>query len=187
MGDSLTDKKHGANAKLAWPELLHESLKGQGVNATIINPAIGGTTLAQNTVLIPRWVKEAPSPDLVVINFGFNDVQSGKVTGERYKDHLLLAIDRIRRETKGSADILVVTTCPGLKFWESFKELEDAARAAAKEKQTGFADLAAEVRKLGTPEEVQKLPFWSADNVHLAQKGKETFCSVVLKAITSGQ
>ena len=40
---------------------------------TLVNPAIGGTTLSQNVILMPRWLQVAPSPDLVVIWFGGND------------------------------------------------------------------------------------------------------------------
>ena len=29
--------------------------------STIVNPAIGGTQLRQNLVLIPRWLAKAPS------------------------------------------------------------------------------------------------------------------------------
>lgn len=66
MGDSLTDARHHANRKTNWPALLAEKLKARAKSeVTIHNPAIGGTQLRQNLVLMPRWLNAAPEPDLV--------------------------------------------------------------------------------------------------------------------------
>ncbi len=78
MGDSLTDKRHWANRERLWAEELVERLKtAYGSEVTLVNPAIGGTTLSQNVILMPRWLQESPSPDLVVIWFGGNDWDTG--------------------------------------------------------------------------------------------------------------
>jgi hypothetical protein len=44
---------------------------------TLVNPAIGGTQLRQNLVLLPRGLAQAPQPDLVLIRFGGNDWEAG--------------------------------------------------------------------------------------------------------------
>ena len=186
MGDSLTDTKHNSNTTIAWPQMLADKLKEVGVDARVINPAAGGTTLSQNIITMPRWQKLAPSPDLVIINFGGNDYDT-KVTGDMFRNYLRLAIDRIRRDTKGSADILIVTTCPGFKRWDTYKDLEQAGRDVAAEKKVGLVDLATEARKLGTPEELLAMKFWHWDNVHLGQKGKEMFRDLIFQAIQNGQ
>ena len=58
MGDSLTDKHHWANRERIWAEELVAQLKKTyGSEVTLVNPAIGGTTLSQNVILMPRWLQ----------------------------------------------------------------------------------------------------------------------------------
>ena len=55
MGDSLSDRRHWANRDVLWSEVLDEQLRKQyGADVTLVNPAIGGTQLTQNLVLMPR-------------------------------------------------------------------------------------------------------------------------------------
>jgi len=185
MGDSLSDKRHWANREQLWSEMLTQKLKdAHGSEVTLINPAIGGTTLSQNVVLIPRWLQDAPSPDLVTIWFGGNDWDSG-VRGARYQQYLRAAVDRIRRLTKGRAEILVMTTCPGFKRWETTSELCRAAYMVTKERNTGFADAAAAFHKAGSREEALKRKYWAWDNVHLGPGGHELVTGTVFRAIQS--
>ena len=61
MGDSLSDKHHWANREKLWSEILVKRLKETyGSQVTLVNPAIGGTTLSQNVILVPRWLQERP-------------------------------------------------------------------------------------------------------------------------------
>jgi lysophospholipase L1-like esterase len=187
MGDSLSDKKHNSNSRSdTWSEMLVKELKARhGVDARLVNPAIGGTTLAQNMITMFRWSEDAPKPDLVTVLFGYNDWSAG-VRGELFKQQLRLAVDRIRRQTKGSADVLLITTCPAYADWETFKELEQAVRDVATEKKTGLADLAAAFRAVGCADEAMKQNYWHADKVHLAENGKKIVADVVLKALETG-
>ena len=106
MGDSLSDKRHWANREKLWSEVLVKKLKDRyGGEVTLVNPAIGGTTLSQNVVLIPRWMQETPSPDLVTICFGYNDWDSG-VRKERFKQYVKEAVDRLRRNSGPCRDPL---------------------------------------------------------------------------------
>jgi len=184
MGDSLSDKNHWANKQVLWSTLLAQELKEKhGVEAKIVNPAIGGTTLSQNLILMPRWLKETPSPDLVIVWFGFNDWDSG-VRGERFGQYAALAVDRIRRMTHGSADVLLLTTCPAHARWETGRELEEATKAVAAAKKAGLGDVAAEFRKAGTPDAAMKQTYWASDKVHLGAKGHATAKDVVVQALT---
>jgi lysophospholipase L1-like esterase len=183
MGDSLSDRRHWANRETLWSDLLVKEI-GQrcGSAARLVNPAIGGTTLSQNIVLIPIWARDLPRPDLVTIWFGFNDWDSG-VRGPRFKEYLGLAVDRIRNQTHGSADILLLTTCPSFSRWETMREMEQAAREVAQEKGTGLADLASEFRRAGSPEEAAKADYWARDKTHLGSKGHQIVAHAVLQAL----
>lgn len=183
MGDSLSDKRHWANHAILWSELLAKDLKAKhGGEVTLINPAVGGTTLNQNLVTMPKWSKAAPSPDLVVIWFGGND-WANNVRGPRFAEYLRLAVDRVRRQTKGSADVLLLTTAPGHGAWETYRELEQAARDVAKEKSVALGDAAAAFRKVASPDEALKREYWAWDKVHLGAKGHAVARDVVLGAI----
>lgn len=184
MGDSLTDKAHWANKEKLWCELLAQAIKNKyGSEVKLINPAIGGTTLSQNMVLMPRWLKDAPSPDLVIIWFGYNDWDTG-VRGQRFAEYLRMAVDRIRIQTRGSADILLMTTHCTPSRWQTMRELEEAVRTVAHEKQTALVDIAAEFRKPGSPEASLKAGYWARDQVHLGAKGHELVEQTILRQLT---
>src|SRR5438309_2979348 len=123
MGDSLTDTRHWANRTTNWPTLLKAALKDKyKSDITIVNPAIGGTQLKQNLVLIPRWLARAPEPDLVTIFFGGNDLDAG-MRGEEFARACADAVDRVRRATRGKADVLLLTTNPSAARWTATAEL----------------------------------------------------------------
>jgi lysophospholipase L1-like esterase len=186
MGDSLTDKQHWANRQKLWAEELVAKLqKAYGGEVTFVNPAIGGTTLSQNAILVPRWLQEAPSPDLVIIWFGGNDWDAG-VRGDRYQQYLQMTIDQLRRATKGAAEILVMTTCPGFANWQTRNELCRAAFEAARDRRTGFVDVATAFHKAGSREEALKRQYWAWDNVHLGPGGHDLIAEAVFQAIGSG-
>jgi lysophospholipase L1-like esterase len=183
MGDSLSDQHHWSNKTTVWHQLLAAAIKAKyGSEVTVLNPAIGGTTLSQNIILIPRWAKEAPEPDLVTVWFGGNDWDTG-VRGERFGQYLQMAVDRIRRATGGHADILLMTTAPAYGRWETYAELEKAAVAVAREKKVALADTAAEFRKAGSAEEALKQNYWAWDKVHLGKKGQEAARDTVMRTI----
>ena len=185
MGDSLTDTKHWSNRKTNWVAMLKEQIKEKyGVDPTMVNPAIGGTQLRQNLVLIPRWQEK--TPDLVTINFGGNDWGAG-TRGEEFRRTTLDAIDRVRRATGGKADVLVMTTLPGPgKGWDAMAELADAGRAAAKTQNAGLADTYGAFHEAGKtdPEKLfAKNPLNGSPDVHLGPEGQRVVAETVLKAI----
>jgi len=182
MGDSLTDTHHWANRTVNWPGLLTKKLQDRKIDVKIINPAIGGTELRQNLVLMPRWLAEAPEPDLVTVCFGGNDWNSG-MRGPMFEETCRIAVDRIRRATKGKADVLLLTTVPSLEMWKTRDELGAAVRAVAKERHAGLAD----VEKLfhAVPED-QREKLFCSDKVHMGPAGHETLAAAVLAAIESG-
>jgi lysophospholipase L1-like esterase len=182
MGDSLTDTHHWANRQVNWPGLLTKKLQDRKIDVKIVNPAIGGTELRQNLVLIPRWLAEAPEPDLVTVCFGGNDWNSG-MRGPMFQESCREAVDRIRRATKGKADVLLLTTVPSLEMWKTRDELGEAVRAAAKERHAGLADV--EKAFHATPED-QHEKLYCSDKVHMGPPGHEVLAASVLSAIESG-
>src|SRR4051812_21585218 len=84
-------------------------------------------------VLIPRWIEGTPEPDLVTIFFGGNDWDAG-MRGEEFARACADAVDRVRRATKGKADVLVMTTNPSVARWEETTELAGACRKAASDR-----------------------------------------------------
>jgi lysophospholipase L1-like esterase len=183
MGDSLSDKRHWANRQTLWSELLAARLKtAYGAEVTLVNPALGGTTLSQNMVLVPRWLREHPEPDLIVVWFGGNDWDNG-VRRVRFCTYLEEAVDRLRRETKGKSDILLMTTGPSHGRWQETAELEQAVRDVGARRKVPVADVAAEFRKAGGPDEALGQGYWVDDKVHLGPKGHEVVADLVQRTI----
>lgn len=180
MGDSLTDFKHWANRSGAWPILLKDKLEGKYKSkVTIHNPALGGTQLRQNMVLISRWHQRVPEPDLVTIQFGANDWEAG-MRGKQFHGTCIDAIDRVRRATRGKADVMLLTTMPGLKRWDTMKELAEACRQAAKDRNTGLADTEQAFHEY---EKTARAKFFVEDQVHLGAAGHALVAATVQKAL----
>ena len=185
MGDSLTDTHHWANREVNWPALLKQRLeeqyKGQ---VTIVNPAIGGTQLRQNLVLIPTWLAKAPEPDLVTICFGGNDWDAG-MREKQFRETCADAVDRVRRATKGKADVLIVTTVPSAARWGAVAELAEACRQAAHDRNAGLADADKAFTAAGEDEK-ERAKFYVKDSTHLAPTGHELMVKTILGAIEGG-
>ena len=184
--DSLGDKHHWANRKVVWCELLVEKLKKSSrAKVTLVNASMGGTELRQNTILLPRVLDAAPQPDLVTVWFGGNDWASG-TRGKGFEQDLRVAVDRIRRMTKGKSEILLMTTCPSVARWDAMEELAVAVRTVAAEKKTGLADVSAAFHKAGA-EAAARAKLFCWDKTHLGPAGHALAAETVLKAIGASQ
>ncbi len=182
MGDSLSDERHWANRDVLWSEILVDRIRKEyGSKVQLINPAIGGTQLAQNLILMPRWLKDTPQPDLVTIWFGYNDWSSG-MREERWLEILRFAVDRIRRLTQGQTEIILITTCPAVARWDTMEELAEGVRLVQAEKKTGLADVAAAFHLQGTDPSTRENLF-CRDKTHLGPPGHQLAAKTVLEAI----
>ena len=180
MGDSLTAFAHWANKPVNWPTLLKEALeKEYKSKVTIVNPAIGGTQLGQNLVMMPRWLTTTPKPDLVTVCFGYNDWDAG-MRGERFAQQQKDAVERVRRVTGGHADVLLITTAPAVERWTTMSELAEAARKSAKETGAGLADTEAAFHRVA---EADRAQLYSRDKTHLGPPGHNLVAETVLGAI----
>lgn len=181
MGDSLTDTRHWANRTTNWPAYFRDAAQERWKSAvTLINPAIGGTELKQNVVLLPRWIAGTPKPDLVTICFGFNDWSSG-MRPERFKPAMIDAIRRVRRATGGSADVLVIATLPGIPLWDELGGLAQAARDAAKQENAGLCDGYGAFTTAAKDGGRERL--FVDDKVHLSPVGQQVLAQAVLDAL----
>jgi lysophospholipase L1-like esterase len=180
MGDSLTDVNHWTNREHNWPTLLAARIMQKyRSEVTIVNPAMGGTELRHNVVLLPRWQRQAPKPDLVTIFFGFNDWNSG-MRGQTFAAAHEDAIDRIRRTTLGNADVLILTSCPTLENGGLLAEMAAACRNASNHENAGAADV---YKAFQAVPEADKPALFASDKVHLSLKGQDTVADTVLNAI----
>jgi lysophospholipase L1-like esterase len=184
MGDSLTDKHHWANREVCWVDLLRQGLKdAYRSDVTIVNPAIGGTQLRQNVILIPRWLATVPEPDLVTFFFGGNDWDSG-MRGAEFRRTCTDAVNRVRRATRGKADVLLITTNPSAARWGAIEELAEACRDAAKDRRAGLADTDRAFVAAGRD---NPNPLFVHDRVHLSKAGHAIVAETVIKAIEQEQ
>jgi len=182
--DSLTDKQHWANREVCWVDLPRQGLKdAYRSDVTIVNPAIGGTQLRQNVILIPRWLATVPEPDLVTIFFGGNDWDSG-MRGAEFRRTCTDAVDRVRRATRGKADVLLITTNPSAARWGAIEELAEACRDAAKDRRAGLADTDRAFVAAGRD---NPNPLFVHDRVHLSKAGHAIVAETVIKAIEQEQ
>ncbi len=180
MGDSLTDKRHWANREIAWVDLLRDAIRQEyRAEATIVNPAIGGTQLRQNLILLPRWLARRPEPDLVTIFFGGNDWDAG-MRGEEFVRACEDAVDRVRRATRGKADVLLITTNPTATRWTETAELAEACRRAARARNCGLADTERAFHAAGSDD---RNHLYVDDRVHLSRAGHRLVAETVMKAI----
>ncbi len=182
MGDSLTDFSHWTNKDTNWPTFLSDDLKAKyGSTVTLVNPAMGGTTLRQNLVVLPRWSSTTPVPDLVTIFFGFNDYGEG-MRGPAFAATVGDAVARARRATQGRADVLVLTTCPPMTMntGQALAEMAAACRQAARSQNAGLCDIYAVFQAVPLAD----LPgLMASDSVHLSRAGQELIARSILATI----
>jgi lysophospholipase L1-like esterase len=182
MGDSLTDTHHWANRETNWPALVKEKIESKYKSSvTVVNPAIGGTQLRQNLVLIPVWQTKAAEPDLVTICFGGNDWDSG-MRDKQFRETCRDAIDRVRRATHGKADVLLISTVPAASRWGAVEELAEACRQAAADRKAGLADADKAFTAAGGDEK-QRDALYVKDRTHLSPDGHALMAKTVLEAI----
>lgn len=180
MGDSLTDTRHWTNRQTNWPAMLQAKLKERyGSEVTIINPAIGGTQLRQNLILMPLWLQKTPEPDLVTVCFGYNDWDAG-MRGPLFLETHKDAVERIRRATHGRSDVLLMTPARALTRWTEMAELGQATRDAAREENAALADLEAAFATAGAQDRAQ---LFATDKVHLSTAGQQVVAGAVFEAL----
>jgi len=184
VGDSLSDKHHWANREVLWSEMLVKKLKEDfGGEVTLVNPAVGGNQLTHGLILMLRWLRTTPEPDLVTVWFGGNDWEDG-MRGEHFREALRFAVDRIRRMTHGKSEIVLITTIPSRRTWGDMEEMAEAVRSVAQEKKTGLADVSAAFHEVGDQNETARDWLYAWDKVHLGPLGHPVTAETVYEAVS---
>src|SRR5262249_19550591 len=90
------------------------------------------------------------------------------------------AVVRIRRATRGKADVLLLTSVPSVEQWTTRAELAEACRAAAKARNAGLADVEKAFLEAGKQDRER---LYLRARVHLSPAGHELMAETVLEAI----
>jgi lysophospholipase L1-like esterase len=130
---------------------------------------------------MPLWLKDTPEPDLVTVCFGYNDWDAG-MRGPLFAEAQKDAVDRIRRATKGKADVLLLTPARALTRWDEMTELCEATRQAAVARKAGLVDLEAAFGIAGSDDRAR---LFATDRVHLSQAGQEVVAGAILDALSA--
>ncbi|MBA3845205.1 MAG: hypothetical protein H0X45_01035 [Planctomycetes bacterium] len=177
MGDSLTDVRHQAQASTntSWPAYLEQRLEfATASDVTITNVAVGGNMTPHGVVLMQRWLPTLPQPDLVIILFGYNDVD-GVGNGTTLEMLMKDAVRRVRAATNGASDILLINNIPDKADGDARPYVPAAILAAATAENAGIADTYA----LFTAQTDAVRETWYYDAVHINSAGQGSVAGVV--------
>ena len=99
LGDSITEG-YGLEKEQAYPELLQRKLRAAGIDATVTNAGISGSTSASAPART-KWVLKS-KPDWIILALGANDGLRGLPTGAMEKS----LAEAIRLARAGGAKVL---------------------------------------------------------------------------------
>lgn len=106
LGDSYTIGT-GVHPSKAWPSLLAEHLKSDGLNIALVNLARNGYT-TQDLIDKELPVFESVGPNFATLLIGANDCTRG-VSLADFKGRLSVSLDRILKVLPSSARLIVLT------------------------------------------------------------------------------
>jgi lysophospholipase L1-like esterase len=185
MGDSITFGVGGGGPSGAYPGKLEALLRQRfgHEKITVVNSGVGGLQVPQGSVLIPRDVVPY-DPDLVTVLYGYNDLAPGGVTRDQFKTAVSVFVDRVRRLTKGRAEVLLISSLPGTsdEAWEHLKAGAESIRELAQEKRCGLCDADAAFRALGREKLIAEY-FREKDVAHPNPRGQDVLTNLLLEAI----
>jgi hypothetical protein len=102
------------------------------------------------------------------------------VCGPQFRETCEEAVERLRGATRGSADVLLLTTVPSVRWWTTMAELAEAVRVAAQGKKAFLADPEKAFLAAGQKGHAR---LFTADETHLGPAGHELMAATVLEAI----
>jgi acyl-CoA thioesterase I len=148
FGDSITAGGEASQTNLIYWQRWANSLQQKYPKAKIeaINGATGGDTTRDGLGRLDAKVI-SQHPDLVLIAFGMNDHNHEPfgVPLDEFKKNLSTMIDRIRSDSNGKADVILVSAFPPNPQWHfgshRMEQYAQATEAVAHEKQCAFADV----------------------------------------------
>nr|MBA3847992.1 SGNH/GDSL hydrolase family protein [Planctomycetota bacterium] len=143
VGDSLLWPNHGAQSanNTSWLKFLETRLEARypSLAVTINNQGYGGDHLTHGGIKAPVWLQTIPTPDLIVVEFGYNDVDDG-ATQQMYQDRVVLLARFLRRKTLGASNLLFVTGAPNSSDGNARGFIRQAVIAAGAAENFAVAD-----------------------------------------------
>jgi acyl-CoA thioesterase-1 len=179
LGDSITA---GTNAPYSYVQKVEERLEAAypGSEVRAINAGAPGDT-AEGGLRRIRRDAIAHDPDLVLIEFGWNDLRNG-VPEDRFEDALREMVATLRLETK--AIVYLMTTTPVAVAGSAWKvrPRNKLIRQLANDLDCGSIDLDTHFKaaiKKGVP--LREL--MSADGIHPSAKGQDLIAETVMREL----
>ncbi len=107
LGDSYTIGE-GASSEQAWPSILTEHLKKDGIDIELIaNPSVTGWT-TQDVINNELRVYDASNPTFATLLIGVNDWVQG-VPKETFRTNLIIILDRMQAKLPDKSNLVLVT------------------------------------------------------------------------------
>ncbi|WP_254049829.1 arylesterase [Novosphingobium sp. TH158] len=163
VGDSLF-AGYGLTANEAYPTRLEAALRAKGINARVTNAGVSGDTSAAGAQRF-AFVLDAqnPKPDLVIVEFGGNDILRGISPAETRKNIDAMLAEATKRGVKVVLMGMLAPPNLGADFRKQFEPIyPELAKKHGATLVPFFLD-----GLVGKPELVQ------ADNIHPNAKGVE--------------
>lgn len=194
MGDSITEGQ-GVTPSHRWTDLisydLHKNYLNTAINFFTLNSGISGENTRQALERFPRDL-QAHQPDIVTIQFGFNDSNSWvtdrghpRVSIEAFRANIIEMVERAA--LFGAKKIILSNNhrtlrnkvlLSGESLQQSKTRYDRVLEEIAKEKNILFCDIAAAFDKLDT-ETVEKYLIPYPDLLHLSREGHKYYAAQI--------
>ena len=179
LGDSITA---GSNAPFSFLDRLGQALRTRYPNARLelVNSGASGDTAEGGS---RRLQSDAlrHDPDLVFVEFGWNDLRQGH-SESRFEKALSEIVDGLRRESRASVYLMTTTyvDVPG-SAWQ-IRSRNKIIRRIATTKDCGLVDLDLHF-KVALKKGVTIRELMSEDRIHPSAKGQELIANAVLREL----
>lgn len=176
LGDSYTIGE-GASEVEAWPSVLANHLRDEGINITLIaNPAVTGWT-TQDVIERELPVFENSDPTFATLLIGTNDWVRG-VDKTTFEKNLSIILDRVQAKLPDKSKLILITLpdfsqAPNGKLYENggdiskgISEYNDIIKNEGKKRKLTVVDIYPLSRELGNDPKM-----FAEDGLHPSAKG----------------
>ncbi|MCA9449555.1 MAG: SGNH/GDSL hydrolase family protein [Candidatus Omnitrophica bacterium] len=183
IGDSITA---GTNSPRPYSAILEEQLNARFPRARVrvVNAGVPGDTAEGGLRRVDRDVL-SQSPDLVLIEFGWNDLKNG-VSAEDFETSMRSLVGQIRSDSEAMIYLLTTTHVNVVLSSWKISSRNKIIRAIAKDLDCGLIDLD---RAFGyeTGSGVDLKDLLSNDNLHPSDLGQSLIARTVLQNWLGGR
>ena len=179
LGDSITA---GVHAPFTYLDRIGERLRSRYPTSRLIlkNAGVPGDTAQRGLQRVEQDVV-ACKPDLVFIEFGWNDLKDG-VSREDFEKALSSIVDRIRQSTSAKVFLLTTTQVNVVLANWKIKSRNKIIRRIAEEKDCGLIDVY-RYFKVARKQGADLEELMSDDHIHPSAKGQQLIARAVLREL----